>query len=118
MTEAMIIAILQVIGIVGPIMWANRKARRKKEHKETKARIKDDAARKERQKVNDEHQRRTYRRTIEKIYDRIHANPEWIIRRDYYKGIEEDFEAYKELGGNGYVQTLMEEVREHYRKQN
>ena len=110
--------ILQAVIIVLPIVLANWNSRRKKEAKELIAKAQDEIKRKERQKINDDHQRRTYRRTIEKIFDRIHENPEWKIRRDYYKGIEEDFAAYLELHGNGYVMTLMEEIREHYKNQN
>lgn len=109
---------LQATIIILPIILANWNSRRKKENKEEIVRAKDEIKRKERQRVNDDHQRRTYRRTIEKIFDRIHENPSWKIRRDYYKGIEEDFSAYQELGGNSYVVTLMEEIREHYKQQN
>ena len=109
--------LLQAIATILPIVIVNWNSRRKRDAKEKLARTKESIRRKERQNVNDEHQRRTYRRTIEKIFDRIHDNPEWIIRRDYYKGIEEDFCAYQELGGNGYVVTLMEEIREHYKNQ-
>ena len=108
---------LQALAVILPIILVNWNSNRIKEAKIEKLRLEEDIKRKERQKTTDEHQRRTYRRTIEKIYDRIHENPDWVIRRDYYKGIEEDFCAYLDLGGNSYVLTLMEEIREHYKKQ-
>ncbi len=109
--------ILQAALVVLPIILANWNSNRKKEAKIEKERIEEAIKRKERQAVTDDHQCRTYRRTIEKIFDKIHENPGWIIRRDYYKGIEEDFEAYIELGGNGYIVTLMEDIREYYKNQ-
>ena len=115
--DDLLLKLLEALIIVLPILFANWSSRRKKEKKDNELRQQDAIKRKERQRQTDEHQRRVYRRNIEKVYDGIINNPERKISREYYKGVEEDFCAYKELGGNSYIETLMEEIREHYKKQ-
>ena len=68
-------------------------------------------------KQDQEYWKNLYRKEIIEFYNRIvyHAEKEYPV--EMYLNIFEMYEGYKKLGGNSYVDDLMDRIRDKYNKQ-
>ena len=57
-----------------------------------------------------------YYNEILKFTERLHLKPEVIPTQEHYRSVFEHYDRYRELGGNGFISILMEQIRVSYQK--
>lgn len=56
-----------------------------------------------------------YNNEIIRFNERLKAKPEHIPTQEHYKSVFDNFERYKELGGNGYIDAIMSNIKSLYK---
>lgn len=67
-------------------------------------------------KEQDAHWLNYYRNEIMKFMERIRTHPERIPTKEHYQAVFEHFQTYQELGGNHYIDLVMEQIEELYKQ--
>lgn len=63
-----------------------------------------------------EHWLNYYRNEIMKFMERIRVHPERIPTKEHYQAVFDHHEEYQRLGGNNYVDLVMEQIKELYKQ--
>lgn len=56
-----------------------------------------------------------YNNEIIRFNERIKNKPEYVPTPEHYKSVFENYNRYKELGGNGYIDAIMLNVQQLYK---
>lgn len=65
--------------------------------------------------VQEAHWLNYYRNEILKFMERVRVHPERIPTKEHYQAVFEHFHEYQKLGGNNYVDVVMEQIEELYK---
>jgi hypothetical protein len=56
-----------------------------------------------------------------RFVERTHTKPDLVPSQEHYRSVFDNYRRYKELGGNGYVDVLIEQIenlyKEHYKQE-
>ena len=56
-----------------------------------------------------------YNNEIIRFNERLKIKPEHVPSPEHYKSVFTNYSRYKELGGNGYVDVIMDNIKELYK---
>lgn len=52
-----------------------------------------------------------YNNEIIRFNERVKTKPEHIPTQEHYKSVFDNYNRYKELGGNGYIDAIMDNIK-------
>lgn len=66
------------------------------------------------ERLQDEHWLNYYRNEIMKFMERIRVHPERIPTKEHYRAVFEHYQEYQKLGGNNYIDLVMDQIKDLY----